>query len=190
MKSHVLALLIAFMPGVKAASAQTDTPSPPQANGTPVTPIPRADPDQLPIDLAKIQQALAREPAIRMPDPVLRSSTDLPRFRVQIERQAPTIEEILGPDYLRGPVAYGGMTHQEFLNMVTPRDVQGYAAFNNAQAVTVALTSLAMQWAVNTAIQRFQDAKTARAKEAARKEVQEALDALRKARREAGLPDR
>ena len=39
-----------------------------------------------------------------------------------------TIEDILGPDYLKGPVpARAGMTHQEFLDMVTPKDYQGYA---------------------------------------------------------------
>ena len=35
-----------------------------------------------------------------------------------------TTEDILGPDYLKGPVSRGAMTHQEFLAMVTPKDVQ------------------------------------------------------------------
>jgi hypothetical protein len=39
-------------------------------------------------------------------------------------------------------------------------------------------------------VQKYQDAKTERAKEAAKKEVDDALAALRKARREAGLPDK
>ena len=94
----------------------------------------------------------------------------------------------LGPDYLKGPVPAGAMTHAEFLNMVTPKDVQGYAAFDNKQGAIVALTSLAMQYALKTALEAFHDAKDARAKAAARKEVQDALEALRKARLEAGLP--
>lgn len=187
----LLALLITAAPAAPAlASTRTDASSSQQGSGSPPPGIPRADPDQLPIDLEKIQRALAKEPAIRVDEPIVRSTTDLPRFRVHIEREAPSIQEILGPDFLRGPVAYGGLTHQEFLNMVTPKDVQGYAAFSNGQAITVALTSLAAQWAVNTAIRKLQDARDERAREAARKEVQEALEALRKARRDAGLPDR
>jgi hypothetical protein len=54
----------------------------------------------------------------------------------------------------------------------------------------VAATSFALQWALRQAVQKLQDAKTARAKEAARQEVDEALAALRQARREAGLPDK
>jgi uncharacterized protein YaiL (DUF2058 family) len=84
----------------------------------------------------------------------------------------------------------GSMTHQEFLNLVTPKDVQGYAAFSNKQALTVAATSVALQWALRQAIQKFKDAKAEREREAARREVEEALAALRKARREAGLPDK
>ncbi len=82
------------------------------------------------------------------------------------------------------------MTHQEFLDLVTPKDVQGYAAFSNQQGMVVAATSIALQWALQKALDKFKDARNERAKEAAQKEVQDALDALRKARREAGLPDK
>ena len=80
------------------------------------------------------------------------------------------------------------MTHQEFLDLVTPKDVQGYAAFSNKEAATVAATSFALKWALLKAIQKFQDAKAEREREAARKEVQEALADLEKARIAAGLP--
>ena len=145
---------------------------------------------QLPISLERIQKALEHKPLIVVRDPDSTSDSGLPTFRVDVQGQKLTIEEILGPDYLRGPTPAGAMTHQEFLAMVTPKDVQGYAAFDNKQAATVALTSLALQWALKEALGAFHSAKDARAKEAARREVQEALEALRKARREAGLPDK
>lgn len=145
---------------------------------------------QLPISLERIQKALEHKPLIVVRDPDGTSDSGLPTFRVNVQGQKLTIEEILGPDYLRGPTPAGAMTHQEFLAMVTPKDVQGYAAFDNKQAATVALTSLALQWALKEALEAFHGARDARAKEAARKEVQEALEALRKARREAGLPDK
>ena len=141
------------------------------------------DPDRLPVDIGKIQRALSRPPALTL-------ETSRSVFRVEIFGRRPTIEDILGPDFLRGPVPGAGMTHQEFLNMVTPKDVQGYAAFDNKQALTVAATSLALQWALQKAVQKFTEAKEERAREAARREVEEALAELRRARRAAGLPDK
>jgi hypothetical protein len=156
--------------------AQPSAPAAP-SNGATVSP------EALPVDIDRIQRALARPAAIRL-------ESERKVFRVEVFGRKPTIEDILGPDYLVGPVPYGSMSHQEFLNMVTPKDVQGYAAFSNGKAATVAATSFALQWALRVAIQKYNDAKAEREREAARKEVEEALAALRKARREAGLPDR
>lgn len=161
-----------------ASSPQQEKPSPPSV-----------DPDELPVSLEKIQRRLAQQPALEVKEPGLTSDrSGLPVFRVRVEADKISIADILGPDFARGPVSYGGMTHQEFLNMVTPRDVQGYAAFSNREGLTVAATSFALQWAVKTAINRFQEARDERAREAARKEVRDALEALRRARLEAGLP--
>lgn len=139
--------------------------------------------DRLPIDINKIQRALSRPPAIKL-------ETSRTVFRVEIFGRTPTIEDILGRDYLRGPVPGGVMTHQEFLNMVTPKDVQGYAAFDNKQALTVAATSFALKWALQKAVDKYQSAQNERAREAAKREVEEALADLRRARRAAGLPDK
>jgi hypothetical protein len=144
---------------------------------------PTLDPSSLPVDVNRIQRALSRPPAIRL-------ESERSVFRIEIFARKPTIEDILGRDFLKGPVPYGGMSHQEFLDMVTPSDVRGYAAFSNKQAMTVAATSLALQWALQKAIQKFNEAKEERAKAAAKKEVEEALAELRRARRAAGLPDK
>jgi hypothetical protein len=109
-------------------------------------------------------------------------------FRVEILGKKPSIEDILGKDFWKGPASYGAMTHQDFLNMVTPRDVQGFAAFSNKQGAMVAATSLALQWALQKAIHKFGEAKEERAKAAARDEVLDALAALERARAKAGLP--
>lgn len=161
------------------ALAQTPDSQPNGSGGVPTA----LDIDRLPIDLTKIQRALSKPPAIKL-------ETSRTVFRIEIFGRPPTIEDILGPDYLKGPVPGGVMTHQEFLNMVTPKDVQGYAAFNNKQALTVAATSFALKWALQKAIDKYQHAKEERAREAARREVEEALAELRRARRAAGLPDK
>lgn len=158
----------------------------PQGNGAAAAAAgsePVLDPDDLPVSIEKIQRALSREPAIRVTE-------QRAVFRVEVFGRKPSIEEILGPDFHRGPVAYGGMTHQQFLNMVTPKDVQGYAAYDNKQAAVVALTSFAFEYTLAKAIKKFNEARLEREREEARREVEEALAQLREARRRAGLPDR
>ncbi len=148
----------------------------------PVTTDAGSPDNDLPVSLDRIRHKLSEPPAIKV-------KAQGTVFRVEVLGRKPTIEDILGPDYLKGPVpASGGMTHQEFLDLVTPKDVQGYAAFNNKEAAAVAATSFALGWALQKAIHKFQEAKADREREAARKEVQEALAELEKARVAAGLP--
>ena len=164
-------------PATPPSPAQPSPQKPPEADGT-------SEPTgELPVSLDHIREALSRPPAIRLED-------NRAVFRVEVVGRKLTIEDILGPDYLKGPVpaVAGGMTHQEFLDLVTPKDVQGYAAFSNGQALTVAATSFALQWGLLKAIHKFQEAKADRDRDAARKEVQDALAELEKARIKAGLP--
>lgn len=176
--------LIAFW----AVPLPQQPPTPPPPAGTPQQPAPKPevtiDPADLPVSLDRIQRALAHTPKLRF------DTNDKPVFRVEVFGEKPTIEDILGPDFHKGPVKYGTMTHQEFLNMVTPKDVQGYAAFSNAEGATVAATSFLLQWTLQKAIHKLREAKDERAREAARAEVVEALNELDKARAKAGLPRR
>ncbi len=135
----------------------------------------------LPVSVGKIQKAISRPAAIQ-------PRSDRVVFRVEVFAKKPTVEDILGPDYLKGPVPYGGMTHSEFLNMVTPNEYKGYSVFTNKEGMIVAATSLAMQWALMKAIDKLKDAQTERAREAARREVLEAMNELEAARKKAGLP--
>jgi hypothetical protein len=173
------------MPAQGPPAAEPSSALPPGAGEQPPAagPPPTVDPDAIGVSLDRIQKLVTRPAAINLVQ-------ERPVFRVEVFGKNPTIEDILGPDFLRGPVPYATMTHQEFLNMVTPQAVQGYAAFSNRQGMVVAATSIALQWAVQKALDKYKDARNERAKAAAQKEVQEALDALRKARREAGLPDK
>jgi hypothetical protein len=164
-------------PAAPAGSGDV-SPKTAEAQVKPAEPVP-----ELPVSLARIQRALSRPPAIRL-------QGDRVVFRVEVLGRKPTIEDILGPDYLKGPVPSGGMTHQEFLNMVTPKDFQGYAAFSNREGAMVAATSFALQWALQKAIHKYETAKQDREREAARKEVQDALADLERARQKAGLPPR
>jgi hypothetical protein len=82
------------------------------------------------------------------------------------------------------------MTHQEFMNMVTPKEFRPYAGFTGGYLVAETALTLAETWALKSAIRKYQEAKEDREREAARKEVLDALAQLEKARRAAGLVDK
>jgi hypothetical protein len=181
MNFQVICLMLVLAVGVP----QSPPPAPAVASepAAEQAPAPTVDPESIGVSLERIQKGVAKPQGIKL-------SENRQVYRVEIFGEKPSIEDILGPDFWRGPVPYSGMTHQEFLDMVTPKDVQGYAAYSNKQGMVVAATSIALQWALQKALDKYKDAKNERAKEAAQKEVQDALDALRRARREAGLPDK
>jgi hypothetical protein len=137
--------------------------------------------EELPVSLDRIQRALAAPPAIELKE-------QHPVFRLEVFGRKPTIEDILGERFWVGPTPYGGMTHQDYLNMVTPQLVQPYAGFTGGHLVAQAALTLAEQWALKQAIKKFRSAINNREREAARKEVMEALAALEKARLAAGSP--
>lgn len=155
----VIAALLAF---------QQPTSSPPPA-------------EDLPVSLDRIQRALAAPPPIELKE-------QNPVFRLEVFGRKPTVEEILGERFWIGPTPYGGMTHQDYLNMVTPELARPYAGFTGGHLAAQALLTLSEQWALKQAIKKFRSALNDREREAARREVMEALTALEKARAAAGLP--
>jgi hypothetical protein len=169
-----------------AAQGQPPAPSaaPTMAESVAVETLSTDADGELPVSIERIQRALSRPPAIRL-------KGDKSVFRVEVLGKRLTIEDILGPDYRTiGPVPRAPITHQDFLDMVTPKDYQGYAAFSNREGAAVAASSFALKWALQKAIHKYETAHEDRAREAARKEVQDALIDLEKARVKAGLPPR
>lgn len=169
-------LALSVLLTVQSAAISTQQPPPATTPTPPASAAPTVDPEDLPVSLDRIQRALAKTPRLQFDE------TDRPVFRVQVFGDKPTIEEILGPDFAKGPVKHGGMTHQEFLAMVTPKDVQGYAAFSNEEGATVAATSFLLQWTLQKAIQEYRQTRDTQRRAAARQEVLDALAALEKAR--------
>ena len=187
--SSTAVLLLLLLQATPAQQSNGSPGADPSAKTSTVSSAPQTEAaDELPVSLSRIQRALSSPPALKLLEPQMRDGR--PVYRVDVEGARIDIRTLLGKEALRGAVPYGGMTHQEFLDMVTPDDVRGYAAFSNAEGITVAATSIALQWAVLKAIDALKKAKDARAQDAARKEVEDALEALRKARRAAGLPDK
>jgi hypothetical protein len=88
-------------------------------------------------------------------------------------------------------VPAGSRAHQEFLAMVTPDDVRGYAPFTNTEGAVVAATSLfnaALMEAAVRGVKGIGAINRRRAQAAASREVAAALADLQRARAAAGLP--
>jgi len=136
--------------------------------------------DDLPVSLDRIVRALAAPAPVQFKE-------QHPVFRVDVYGRKPTIEDLLGEKFWVGPVSYGGMTHQQFMDMNTPKTVQPYAGFTGKYLVAETALTLAEQWALKQAIHKFKDAKSDHERDAARKEVLDALAELEKARKAAGL---
>jgi hypothetical protein len=172
-----------------AASQAVAQPSAPAAGTTTATtattPTDTAEVsvDALPVSLSRIQRALSGPPPIELKE-------QHPVFRLEIFGRKPTIEDVLGERFWIGPAPYGGMTHQEFMTMVTPQLVQPYAGFTGKYLLAESALTLMEQWALKSAIRHFRDAKGEAEREAARKEVLDALAALERARHAAGLDDK
>ena len=139
--------------------------------------------DALPVSIARIQRALSGPPPIDLKE-------QHPVFRLEIFGRKPTLEDVLGERFWVGPVPYGGMTHQDFLDMVTPKLAQNYAGFTGKYLIAETALTLMEQWALKSAISHFRDAKSDHQRDAARKEVLDALAALERARKEAGVSDK
>jgi hypothetical protein len=134
----------------------------------------------LPVSLDRIERALATPQTIQLKE-------EHPVFRIDIYGRKPTLEDILGEKFWVGPAAYGGMTHQEFMQMSTPKEVQSYAGFTGKYLVAETALTIAETWALKSAILKYKQAKSDHERNAAEKEVLEALDKLEKARKAAGL---
>lgn len=119
-----------------------------------------------PGDLERIRRALASEPAVRIDDDQL-------RFYMQILVKRPTFAEFAkGYDFVNGPTRRGNpMTHNEFVAMVTPKELQSSVGITARETLEFALTN----WLAQTLVKRaFEDLQRARDE----REVQEIRDRI------------
>jgi hypothetical protein len=155
--------------------------SPPQQSQAASEPAPKPSASaDLPVSLERIERALAAPPPVGFKE-------QHPIFRVEIYGRKPTLEDLLGEKFWIGPAPYAGMTHQEFMTMSTPKELQPYAGFTGKYLVAETALTLAEQWALKQALHKFKEARSDHEREAARKEVLDALAELEKARKAAGL---
>jgi len=136
------------------AAAQTEAEAP--AVAVPMTPS----------DLDRIRRSLDMDPALRIDDNQL-------RFYMEILTRQPTFAEFAkGYDFRYGPTRGGNpMTHDEFLAMVTPRELNSQIGINARETLEFALTNWLGQTLVKRAFADLQKARTER-------EIQEIRDRI------------
>jgi len=120
-------------------------------------------------DLERIRAAVTREPALKIENGQL-------RIYVEVIGNWPSFAELSkGFDYLHGPTGLDAnpMSHQEFLNMVTPHDMYSSAGIKPGEVVTMAAVNVVGQWAIAKAINKI----GAYRKEKQMRDIQEKIDA-------------
>jgi hypothetical protein len=118
-----IALAVLFLVAAAgAASAQNRSPvAPDSGRGVEAA----VDVSRLPVSLDRIRRGLQQATTVREE----RDGLNL-RYFVEVWGQAPPLQ-ILDPRFdnlVQGPVPYGGPTHQEILNLITPREYRAPAA--------------------------------------------------------------
>ncbi|ODS58633.1 MAG: hypothetical protein ABS36_03640 [Acidobacteria bacterium SCN 69-37] len=169
-RSWILGGLLTFLLGVAApVAAQETAPAPATDSDQPAVTVPVT-----PGDMARIRKALDADPAVRIDDDQL-------RFYMQILVKRPTFAEFIkGYDFKNGPTRRGNpMTHNEFLAMVTPKELQSSVGITARETLEFALTNWLGQTLVKRAFEEIQQAKSEREIQEIRDRIDRELAALK-----------
>ena len=158
--------------------AQTQNPPPPPP---PVQPppaqsgaAPSASAQPPTPNLDRIKRELNREPKLTLDEGQV-------KFYVEVLAKLPRIEEIIGKyDLMNGPTRRGNpMSHQEFLNMVTPREMYGSAGIKPAEMLQFALVNYLGQAFVRKVVDELRSASSEREIQEIRDRIDRELAAIR-----------
>lgn len=134
------ALVVSLAAAPAAAQDARDQQPPAAVQPTAQVPLPSS------VDLDAIRQAVAREPAIDLDNQRL-------RFYLEIVAKRPDFKDFLGSyDLMHGPVARAPITHQEFVQMVTPREVYSAGGIRPTEVLQMTLTGLLAKALVSKAL--------------------------------------
>lgn len=137
---------------------------------------PAANVEALPVDLDRIRQQAEKQPAVKLDEQQL-------RFYVLVQQSAPKFSDFVGNyDLKNGPTKGGAaMTHQEYLNMVTPKELNelfGSTSSSSFAMLQAAVMNAAAQSLIKKAIQDIRQAHDDREVQAIRERIDQELAAL------------
>lgn len=127
-----------------------------------------------PPNLERIREAVARPPEIVIDNGKM-------RIYVEVIGKWPRFDEIVkGYDLMNGPTPRGNpMTHAEFLNMVTPRELYSSAGIKPTEILTMALVNWAGKAVISKGLAAISNAKSQREIDEIRARIDRELAALR-----------
>ena len=176
-RAWVSVFLVLALAAPAADARQSPPPAPPPDQPARV-PKPPAD---LPVSLDRIRKSLAERPGLSASLPWRK---DLPRFYVEV-LGTPSFDAFLqGFDLVNGPVPRAGMTHSEFMSMVTPKELYSQAGFGAAEVLQSALFFKGAEWLGRKAITGAINAKRQHDLNVIRDEIRYALAAIAQTRAE------
>jgi hypothetical protein len=155
--------------GVSVASpAFAQTQDPP----VPTTPVVQA-PDR-PIDLDRIREGVTKPPQLIIDDGKL-------KIYVEVIAKWPRFSDLVkGYDLRNGPTARGNpMTHAEFLQMVTPREMYGSGGIRATEMLQMALVNWAGKALIKKGLEAIGNARNEREIAEIRARIDRELAALR-----------
>jgi hypothetical protein len=123
-------------------------------------------------DLARIKKALSQPPAIDVTDSQL-------RFYLDVWAKWPSFTDFLRTYDMTGPAKNSVMSHQDFLNMVTPKQLYGSGGFSASELLQAALVNVGAQAALKKGFQAIRDARNQQALNAIRAQIDRELNALK-----------
>jgi hypothetical protein len=136
------------------------------ANDPPVAPLTDRQ-------LNRIRQSLNQPSGLRLDERQL-------RFYLEIIARRPTFAEYArGYDFINGPTKRGNpMSHQEFVQMVTPKEMYSQAGITASEQIQMAITNWIGQSLIRRALDELKDAKSERDVMAIRERIDRELEAL------------
>jgi hypothetical protein len=167
-----LAFAITLTIPVSAGAQDQTASSSQQQSAQPANPPPTAA--QAAADLERVKAQLNRAPVLKLDDNQL-------RFYVEVIGKQPSIADVIGSyDLINGPTRRGApMTHQEFLNMVTPQEFYGSQGIKSYELLQFALTNWLGQQIIKKAIEDLRNAKSDREVAEIRARIDRELAALK-----------
>ena len=161
------------------AFAQGPPPAPSDPSDVPTLPPPT------PSEVARMQRILDQPQGLKLDERQL-------RFYLEIVQRLPTFAEYArGYDFLNGPTTGGNpMSHQEFVRLVTPKEMFSSAGFTANEQVQIALTNYVGQALIRKAVEELKQAHSASQIQAIRERIDRELDALIGVQRDRNRSDR
>lgn len=165
----ILLLLVGDGGWLSSAWAQTSPPSTPASQTAT-----QAPPPAVPVDLNRIKGALETPVKVTIDDGKIRF------YAETVASGGPTFKELsLNFDLRNGPVPGAGMTHQEFLTMVTPKELYGSGGIKPLETLEWGLVNYAGWWAIRRLYKELNEATDERRIKEIRSQIDRELAALR-----------